>query len=102
MRRPRSGMHGAMMSDSMMMKGMGCTMMGMWMPRMVVPVADGIIVVVGDKLIKYDKNLKKKQEVTIDIDVDELQKRMEKYRQLCPMGQGPVEEEEMETEDKSE
>jgi hypothetical protein len=89
------------MKDSTMMGRMGCGMTGMWMPRMVTPVSDGIVVVVGDKLIKYDKNLKKKAEVTIDIDMEELRKRMEKYRELCSMWEEPVKEKE-EPEEKSE
>lgn len=83
----RGMMGGQMMhADSGMMKPMmGCgMMMGMAAPQSVIPVEDGIIVVIGNKLLKYDKNLNLKKEAKIEIDYEEIQARMQQIQQMCP------------------
>lgn len=73
---------GMMYSDSMWsghMRGsgmMGMGMMGgMMMPRQIVALDDGIVVALGNKLVKYDKNLNRKKEITLELD-DEAFKDM--------------------------
>lgn len=74
--------HGKMMDrDS---TGQMCTMgcgMGMMIPRQILVVEDGIIVSVGNKLIKYDKDLNKKKEVAIEIDAAAMKTMMEQMHQ---------------------
>lgn len=82
------GMHGMqMMSDSGMCPGWGM-MMQMAVARQVVPTQDGgVVVVVGNALRKYDKNLKLLKEVEIEVDWDKLQQQMQQMQQRCPMMQ---------------
>ncbi len=102
----RGMMGGHMMqSDSGMMKtGMGCgMMMGMASPKAVIPVDDGIIVVVGNKLMKYDKNLNLKKEAEIEIDYEEIEARMQRMQQMCPhMQSAPVQNGQQEQEPEQE
>ncbi|MBD3391716.1 MAG: hypothetical protein GF418_06620 [Chitinivibrionales bacterium] len=75
---------GAAMHKGCGMMG-GGMMMGFVMPRKVVPTDDGgVIVVVGNRLIKYDKNLKLKNEAEITVDWDKVKKQMEKMHENCP------------------
>lgn len=86
----RGMMGGQMMhADSGMMKPMrGCgIMMDMASPKSVIPVDDGIIVVVGNKLLKYDQDLNLKKETQIEIDYEEIEARMQRMRQMCPQMQ---------------
>jgi len=81
----------------MMMQGQGgpggtmCPMCGsvggalMW--KTVVPVENGVIVAIGDKLIKYDLDLNKVREVAVDIDINSMQQKMRAMMQNCPMHQ---------------
>ncbi len=98
----RGTMGGPMMSaDSGMMKPMmGCgMMMGMATPQSVIPVEDGIIVVVGNKLLKYDKNLNLKKEAQIEIDYEEIQARVQQMQQMCPrIHSAPAESDQQEPE----
>ena len=90
--------HGGMMGRGMMMgmdstgamgpcMGMNMGMgMGVMTPRQVVPVDDGIIVVFGNKLVKYDKNLNKKKEVTLELDetaIKSMVQQMQKMHSMC-------------------
>ena len=66
--------------------GMGTGMgMGMMMPRQVVPVDDGIIVLIGNKLVKYDKDLNKKKEVTLEIDSAAIKSMVQHMQQMHSM-----------------
>lgn len=88
-----AGTNGGMMGGGMMMgtdsSGM-CTMMGMgmMMPRQIIPVDGGIVVVMGNKLIKFDKNLEKKKEVTIEMDEESMRQMLEQMQQMRSMMQG--------------
>jgi uncharacterized membrane protein (Fun14 family) len=79
---------GMMMGDSAMMGGMrGCGMMlGLMTPRAVIPIDDNtIIVVVGNRLLKYDKNLKLREEATIEVDYEQMRNLMKRAWESCPM-----------------
>jgi hypothetical protein len=66
------------------MRGMGCPgMMGMG-KEMVATSDGGIIVLVGNKLYKYDKDLNLKKEVELKID----KQMMEKCRLMCGQMEG--------------
>ena len=78
----------------MMGKRMGM-MGGMMMPRQMVAVDDGIIVVIGNKLVKYDKNLDKKNEVTLEVDDDAMKAmllHMQKMHATCRSMMGTSDE----------
>lgn len=65
--------------QEMMQQGM---MMHMMMMKEVVPTADGgVVVLMGDKLFKYDKNLELKKETELKIDWDRMQKMMQEMKQ---------------------
>jgi len=62
----------------MMMKGM--------MEKTIIATADGgVFVLVGNKLIKYDKNLNLVKEIEIKIDMEAMQKNMMEMMKNCPM-----------------
>ncbi len=44
----------------------------------------GVIVLIGNKLLKYDKNLDLKKEVEIQIDMKAMKKMMMQMREECP------------------
>lgn len=68
------------------MRGCGGMMgMGMMTARRMVAVDDGIVVAVGNKLVKYDKNLKKKKEVTIEVDEKQFRSMVEHMRRMHGM-----------------
>ena len=46
---------------------------------------DGIVVMIGNKLFKYDKNLKLKNETEIEIDMEAMHKKMMEMKKKCPM-----------------
>ncbi len=85
------GMMGSgMMKGDMMGKGMmDGKMMGMMqsmMQRQVVVTSDGgIIVVAGNKLTKYDKDLNVVKEVELKMDMEGMQKMMDNMKGMCPM-----------------
>ena len=81
-----------MMGDKAgMMEGKGgmmgmCPMMKSMMERSVVATSDGgVIVVMGNKLTKYDKNLNVTKEVELEMDMGDMQKMMENMKGMCPM-----------------
>lgn len=95
------GMKGSMMGN----KGMKMKqekMMGMypgmgmmrWMlgGQMVATKDGGIIVMMGNKLLKYDKDLNLKKEVEIKIDMEKVQKMMMRWQEECPMYKKMMEE----------
>jgi hypothetical protein len=45
----------------------------------------GIVVMAGNKLIKFDKDLNRIKEVEIKIDVEGIKKRMMQMKEECPM-----------------
>gem|GEM_PF-1857964 len=90
--REMPGMHGKMKG---MHQGMGmCPMMKM-MERSVVATSDGgVIVLAGNKLVKYDKDLNVLKEVEIKVDMAAMQKDMMEMMKNCPMMKGGMKEEE--------
>jgi len=80
---------GTMMGGGMdMMASSGtCTMCGMMMmgSKMVATADGGVVVMMGNKIMKYDKDLKKVKDTTVDI--QEVQQSM---MQQCPMMKGGV------------
>ncbi|MBP9855472.1 MAG: hypothetical protein KBD53_11450 [Candidatus Omnitrophica bacterium] len=78
------GMMGKGMMNSKMM-GM-CPMMQSMMQKQVVATSDGgIIVVAGNKLTKYDKDLNVIKEVELKMDTEGMQKMMDNMKSMCPM-----------------
>ena len=66
--------------ESMMGGGM---MGGGMMRRQVVPTEDGgIVILMGDKIVKYDKNLNMVNETEIEIDEDEMMRMMKKRHRM--------------------
>jgi len=85
------GMGRGMMQGQAGQAGMMCPMCaamgGAMMQKNIVQTEDGIIVVVGTKLIKYDNDLNKVKEATIDLDLSGMQQAMAQMMQNCPMHQ---------------
>lgn len=86
-------MEGGMMgAKGMMMRPQGKMMMmssmyGMMMGKYIVATKDGgVVVMVGNKLLKYDKNLELKKEVEIEIDMPNMQKMREKCFKMMEQG----------------
>lgn len=70
---------------SMGMK-MGCPMMMMMMGRLMVATSDGgIVILVGNKLQKYDKDLNLAKETEIKVDMIAMHKMMKEMMEKCPM-----------------
>ncbi len=62
-------------------------MMKMMMPKSIVASGDGsVIVMVGNKLLKYDKDLNLVKEAQIKVDVESMEKMMEEMREKDFMG----------------
>ncbi len=78
---------GMMQGQGGMMCPMCGAMGGAMMQKSLVQVGDGVIVAVGDKLIKYDMDLNKVKEVAIDIDFSSMQQKMQAMMKNCPMHQ---------------
>ena len=77
-------MMGKGMMDGKMM-GM-CPMMKSMMERSVVATSDGgVVVVMGNKLIKYDKDLNVVKEAELKMDMEGMQKMMDNMKSMCPM-----------------
>lgn len=85
-------------SDTGPMKGKGdmrghpmgmcpCPMHGMMGKEVVATQDGGIVVLMADKIIKYDKDLNKVKEATIEIDWQHMQDVMQKMQRQCPGGQ---------------
>lgn len=81
---------GGMMGGGKMMGMMGmCPMMQSMMQKQVVATNDGgIVVVTGNKITKYDKDLNVVKEVEQKMDMDGMQKMMENMKSMCPMMKG--------------
>ncbi len=78
-----------MQGKKMGMHPMGGMMMPAMMQKSIVATEDGgVIVLVGNKLIKYDKDLNFVKEVEIKIDTEAMKKFMEEMMKNCPMMQG--------------
>jgi hypothetical protein len=98
-----AGMHMEMMKDGMkdgVMGGMcsGHVMMGkMMMGCQMVAMPDGdVVVMMGTKLTKYDKNLAVVKEVEMKVDTDAMMKKMMDMCANCPMCKGMKEGQKME------
>ena len=83
---------GMMKKGTMMHKGktMGMHpmhgMMKAMMAKSLVATEDGgVVVMVGNKLLKYDKYLNLKKEVEIEIDMEGMHKMMMQMKEKCPM-----------------
>ena len=80
----KMGMMGKGMMDDKMM-GM-CPMMKSMTGRSVVATSDGgVVVVMGNKLTKYDKDLNVVKEVELKMDMEGMQKMMGNMKSMCPM-----------------
>jgi len=67
-------------------KGMGCNCgkMGMMMPKQMIATSDGgVIVLSGNKLYKYDRNLNLVKEAEIKMDVEGMKKMRDKMKEKC-------------------
>jgi hypothetical protein len=65
------------------------------MERSVVATSDGgVVVVMGNKLTKYDKDLNVVKEVELKMDMEGMQKMMENMKGMCPMMKGMMGKEE--------
>jgi hypothetical protein len=77
------------MKKEMMMDGKKMLMMGPMMKAMeksMVATEDGgVIVLAGNKLIKYDKDLNVVKEADIKVDMVAMQKQMSEMMKMCPM-----------------
>ena len=74
-----------MMGGKSGMMGM-CPMMNSMMGRSVVATSDGgVVIVTGNKLTKYDKDLNVVKEVELKMDMEGMQKMMDNMKSMCPM-----------------
>ncbi|MFH1622665.1 MAG: hypothetical protein ABIA97_06065 [Candidatus Omnitrophota bacterium] len=79
------------MKDKMMQHGKDkgwdkMSMMKQMMQKQIVATEDGgVIVLTGNKLLKYDKNLNLKKEAEIPMDMGGMHKRMMQMMKECPM-----------------
>jgi hypothetical protein len=84
---PGSG--GMMMGPGGMMGPGMCPMCSMMCQMMthksMVAVGDDVVVMAGNKLMKYDKNLNLVKEVELKIDTEQMQKKMAEMMKSCPM-----------------
>lgn len=75
------------------MKGMHGMMMKKMMTKEIVATGDGgVIVFVGNKLMKYDKDLNLIKEVEIQVDMEAMMKKCRKMIKKCGMKEGSEEE----------
>jgi len=87
-------MNHGMMGQGMMGQGMmgmmpGMMMGGMMGKSMVSTKDGGVVIMIGNKLYKYDKNLSLKKEAEVEIDYQGMQKMMMKMKNMgTQMGQG--------------
>lgn len=66
-----------------------CPMMKKMMEKSMIATSDGgVVILVGNKLMKYDKNLNLVKEVEIKIDMEEMQNNMKEMMKNCPMMKG--------------
>lgn len=94
------GMKKGMMMDKKMMMGkkmMMCPMMMKGMEKSVVATSDGgIVVLAGNHLAKYDKDLNLVRELDMKVDMEAMQKEMAGMMKMCSMMQGDMKEMESE------
>jgi len=101
-----------MKQESMMSQGMKAgkmkktmmygTLQKMMMAKQMVATKDGgVIVLLGNKLLKYDKNLNLVKETEIKIDFEAMNKMIQRMSKECPMYKEMVEQEQG-TEEKKE
>lgn len=93
-----------MMKDMPMMQKTRGHMMGGMMKREVVATDDGgVILVVGNLLLKYDEDLELVKKTTIEISDEDMRRMMEKMQKHCAMcrkmGEGMMEDEQTADED---
>lgn len=89
------------MKGQMMSKGMkggmmeiqpGLSMMKMMGGQMVATKDGGVIVMMGKKLLKYDKDLNLKKEVEIKVDLEQMHEKMVQWKEKCQMQEKMTEE----------
>ena len=81
----------AMMMCKKRMRGHG--MKSMMSPSLLETKDGGLVVMMGNKLMKYDKDLNLVKETEVKIDVEEMQKMMKCYPcPLCPLHKKTMEE----------
>jgi hypothetical protein len=88
MRRGAMGEQGMMMGKEKMMAmcPMHGMMTGSMMEKSVAATGDGgIVVMAGNELIKYDKDLNLVKEVEVKMDMEGMQKKMSKMTEQYPM-----------------
>ena len=78
----KGGMMGGKMTGKMGMHGM---MMKMMEKKMVATSDGGVIVLAGNKLTKYDKDLNVVKEVELKMDMEAMKKNMDDMMKMCPM-----------------
>lgn len=80
-----TGMKKGMMMDGKKMGMMGPMMMKM-MDRSIVATTDGgVVVLAGNKITKYDRDLNVVKEAEVKVDMDAMQKDMAAMMKMCPM-----------------
>ena len=87
-KRGAMGDQGMMMGKEKMMAmcPMHGMMMGSMMAKSITATGDGgIVVMAGEKLIKYDKDLNLLKEVEVKMDMEGMQKKMGQMMEQCPM-----------------
>jgi len=94
-------MMGEMGKEGMQKKHAMKCMMDMMMKKQVVATSDGgVVVLVGNKLYKYDKNLNLVKEAEIKMDFEAMKKKMQEMKEKCSMHEKMMQEKEEATEKK--
>jgi hypothetical protein len=92
---PKTGMpcpmHGKMAKEKMMCM---CPMCRMMMGKSLIATSDGgVVVLAGDKLMKFDKDLNLVKETKIKMDFEGMEKERPEHKGMmpkrCPMEKGP-------------
>jgi hypothetical protein len=84
----RGMMQGRGMMDNGMMCPMCPMMAGAMMQKALVATEDGgVVVLMGDRLVKFDAQLKQVQEAEIPFDMERMQQKIQQMMQNCPMHQ---------------
>jgi len=100
------GMKDGMMDKGMMGKGMmagkmmgNCPMMKSMMERTIIATSDGgIVIAMGNKITKYDKDLNLIKDVELNMDMEGMHKMMESMKGMCPMmGKGMMGDKDQDT-----
>ena len=87
MQKQDTGKMGMMMGEEMMeMCPMHMSMCQSMMSKQIVATQDGgVMAMVGNKLMKYDKDLKLVKETELKIDMEKMQQKMKEMMENCPM-----------------